>query len=78
MPEPSREAQAGAEPTRTILGWAPWRATMLAGSVLLLGNAIAHAVMDPDPPSWLRTAATMLGYALLIIGFTLAMRARRR
>lgn len=63
---------------RTFFGWAPWRATMLAGSVVLLIHAIANAATKSQLPSWVSTAAVMCGYGLLIAGFTLAMRARRK
>lgn len=53
-----------------------WRALMFAGSLILLGQAVANAMLASNLPKWAVTAATMVGYALLVAGFALAMRAR--
>ena len=63
------------EPERTS-SWPPWRRTMLAGGIVLLANALAEALLEPDQPNAIKTLAYIAGYALLAIGFGLRMRNR--
>ena len=37
------------KPTKQPVGWGLWRKLMLAGALVLLANAVAYALIDPDP-----------------------------
>ncbi len=50
---------------------------MMAGALILLANALAEALMEPDQPRWIKIAATMIGFVLLAVGFGQRMRERR-
>jgi hypothetical protein len=54
-----------------------WRKLMLAGALVLLANAIAYAVIDPDPPRAVAVVVNAVGYVLLAIGFGQRMRDRK-
>ena len=64
------------EPARG--GWEPWRKTMFAGALILLGNAVAEALLTPDQPRAVKLIAQALGFAFLASGFAMKMRSRRR
>ncbi|HWL65017.1 MAG TPA: hypothetical protein VNP73_03495 [Actinomycetota bacterium] len=49
--------------------WPLWRKLMLAGGFVLFGNALAEALMEPDPPRIVGTAALVIGFVLLASGF---------
>ena len=57
--------------------WDPGRKLMVAGCVVILGLTIAQAATDFGLPRWLDIVARFTGYGLLIVGFTLMMRAKR-
>ena len=50
---------------------------MVAGCVVLLGLTIAQAATGFGLPRWFDITARFTGYGLLIVGFTLMMRAKR-
>jgi hypothetical protein len=50
---------------------------MLAGALVLLANAVAFALIDPDPPRAVAVIANAGGYVLLAIGFGQRMRDRK-
>lgn len=52
-----------------------WRKVMLVGAFILLGNAVADALMDGAPPRWLSMVALFIGYGFLAVGFGIRMRA---
>lgn len=54
--------------------WEPWRKTMLVGALVLLANALAEALMEPDPPDALKLIAQFVGFGCLAAGFALRMR----
>ena len=74
--DPTSIESEAEEGTRT--GWEPWRKTMFAGAMILLANAVAVAMMDPDQPRPVKLIAQALGYAFLASGFAMKMRSRRR
>lgn len=51
-----------------------WRKLMLLGAFLLLGNALADALMDGEPPRWMTLLLVFVGYGLLAVGFGVRMR----
>ena len=57
--------------------WDPWRVMMLTGSLVMLAVAFSRIGGENRLPGWLATGLFVLGYALLGIGFFLAMRLRR-
>lgn len=57
--------------------WDAWRVLMMTGSLVLLALAFSRAGGENRLPGWLATGVFVLGYALLGIGFFLAMRLRR-
>lgn len=57
--------------------WDRWRILMFAGSIVLLGLAIARVGGPERIPGWLTTAVYLFGYGLLGYGFFLAMRTRK-
>ena len=57
--------------------WDPWRITMFAGALVLLAASLANGFTRGDLPDWLRISTQVIGWALLAVGFTLAMRKRR-
>ena len=57
--------------------WDPWRLLMLTGSLVMLAVAFSRFGGEPRLPGWLGTGLFFLGYALLGIGFFLAMRLRK-
>ena len=71
--EPGKTPEIPAAPPR---GWATWRKTMFAGAMVLLANALAEALMNPDQPEAIKMAAQFLGFGLLAAGFGLRMRER--
>ena len=71
--EPGDTAPVSDTPTR---GWATWRKTMFAGALVLLANALAEALMNPDQPEALKLIAQIVGFVLLATGFALRMRSR--
>ncbi|HVF54124.1 MAG TPA: hypothetical protein VNC78_11060 [Actinomycetota bacterium] len=66
------------KPPRASVGWPPWRIVMLSASLVLLGLAVANAVIDGGLPKSIRTLVGICGYIGLAVGFGMAMRARRR
>ncbi len=68
-------------PRKNVPGWRqpwdPWRVLMLTGSLVLLIAAFTRSGGESRLPEWLFTGMQFLGYALLAIGFFLAMRTRR-
>jgi hypothetical protein len=50
---------------------------MFAGALVLLAGSLANGFTRGDLPDWLRIATQVIGWALLGVGFTLAMRKRR-
>lgn len=52
----------------------PWRKVMLVGAFVLLGGAIANALMDGGLPRWATFVTTFLGYGFLAVGFSMRMR----
>lgn len=56
--------------------WGLWRKLMLAGSLVLLANALAVALMKPDPPRPVQVIATSVGFVLMAVGFGQRMRGR--
>lgn len=74
--EPAEPAVTPAEePSR---GWATWRKTMFAGALVLLANALAEALMNPDQPEAIKLVAQFVGFGCLAAGFGLRMRGRSR
>ena len=69
-------------PSRKRVPFEQWRKVMLAGAFVLLGNALAAAMLDTPPPAWLTMILNFVGYGLLAVGFGIRMRsikeARRR
>lgn len=53
----------------------PWRKVMLAGAFVLLGAAVANAVLDGGLPRWASFVTTFIGYGFLAVGFSMRMRA---
>ncbi|HJR45481.1 MAG TPA: hypothetical protein VJ927_07730 [Actinomycetota bacterium] len=47
---------------------------MLLGAFILLGNALAHAMIDGGLPRWSTLVLTFLGYGFLAAGFGMRMR----
>ena len=47
---------------------------MLVGAFILLGSAIANAVIDGGLPRWAMIGTTFLGYGFLAAGFGMRMR----
>ena len=52
-----------------------WRKVMLLGAFVLLGNALAAALLDTPLPAWLTMILNFVGYGLLAVGFGIRMRA---
>lgn len=61
-------------PGRKRVPFEQWRKVMLAGAFVLLGNALAAALLDAPPPTWLTMIANFVGYGLLAVGFGIRMR----
>ena len=57
--------------------WDTWRIMMFAGAIVLLLLAFTRAGGRERLPDWLFISLQFGGYALLAIGFFLAMRLRR-
>ena len=58
--------------------WDTWRVLMLGGSLVLLALAFSR-VGDVDRlPDWFQLVGQLIGYALLGIGFFVAMRTRKQ
>ena len=55
--------------------WDTWRVLMFGGSIVLLAITIAQGL--GELPRWFELFAQFVGYALLIVGFGLAMKLRR-
>ena len=55
--------------------WDTWRVMMLGGSIVLLVITIAQGM--GELPRWFELFAQFVGYALLVVGFGLAMKLRR-
>jgi hypothetical protein len=53
-----------------------WRRLMLIGSLILLTNALAKAVLDGAVPRPIGVIATAAGFVLLAVGFGQRMRSR--
>jgi hypothetical protein len=49
---------------------------MFAGALVLLANAVAEALMNPDQPEPLKLLAQFVGFGCLAAGFGLRMRDR--
>ena len=58
--------------------WDPWRVLMMGGSVVLLVLALLRGGDPERLPQWFQFGAQVLGYALLGIGFFLAMKTRKK
>ena len=56
--------------------WPLWRLLMLCGSVILLANALAKALIDAGVPRPIDVVATAAGFVLLAAGFGARMRSR--
>ena len=56
--------------------WDVWRKTMFAGAFILLGNALAEALLEPDQPNAVKLLAQFAGFACLAAGFAMRMRDR--
>lgn len=63
-------------PTRRRAGFETWRKIMLAGALLLLGTALAAALIDEPLPRPVYLVANAAGYVLLAIGFGMRMKDR--
>ena len=55
--------------SKEATGWALWRKLMFAGGLVLFLNALATALMDPDPPRVVDISAQVIGFLLLAAGF---------
>ncbi len=64
-----------APPARKRVQFEQWRKVMLLGAFILLGNALADALMDGQPPRWASMLLLFIGYGLLAVGFGIRMRA---
>ena len=53
----------------------PWRKVMLVGAFVLLGSALANAMIDGGLPRWASFVTTFIGYGFLAVGFSMRMRA---
>ncbi len=51
-----------------------WRKVMLVGAFILLGHALAVALIDEPIPEFVTMAAYFVGYAFLLVGFGVRMR----
>lgn len=56
--------------------WPLWRRLMLFGSLILLANALAKALIDSGVPRPIDVVATAAGFVLLAAGFGARMRSR--
>ena len=54
-----------------------WRKVMLIGAFILLGGAVANAVIDGRLPDWANFGLTFFGYGFLAAGFGMRMRGLR-
>ncbi|HYI43980.1 MAG TPA: hypothetical protein VE174_00765 [Actinomycetota bacterium] len=66
------------KPTKQPVGWGLWRKLMMAGALVLLTNAVAYALIDPDPHRAFSVVANAIGYILLAVGFGQRMREQRK
>lgn len=64
-----------AHPRRKRVQFEQWRKVMLLGAFILLGTALADALMDGEPPRWATMLLLFVGYGLLAVGFGIRMRA---
>ena len=71
------DSETGKPPPKAPVGWGLWRKLMLSGALVLLANAVAYAVIDPDPHRAIGVVANSVGYILLAIGFGQRMRERK-
>jgi uncharacterized iron-regulated membrane protein len=54
-----------------------WRKVMIAGALVLLALSIGDAAIEGHPARWVSVPVGVMGYALLMFGFVLAMKRRR-
>ena len=57
--------------------WDPWRILMFTGSMILLVLVLTRGGEQDRFPAWFDIGVQAIGYALVAIGFFLAMRTRR-
>ena len=54
-----------------------WRKIMIAGSLILLFNAVLNAILDGNLSQAVKLMLNIAGYVCLAYGFALNMRGRR-